>query len=61
MLKIELRIDLLEFLVKDSFTTVTERCVSDIVTQCDGLYEINIKIECAADRGSNIVNIKDVL
>ena len=48
MLEIKLAVNLLEFLVEYSLTAVTERCVSDIVAQSDGSYEICIKIQCAS-------------
>ena len=61
MLEIELWIDLFKLPVKDPLSAVSERCMSDIVTQCDRSDKIDIKIQRAAYSGSNIVNINNVL
>ena len=61
LFEIKLGIDLLKFLVKDSLSAVAERCMSYIVTQGDSLDQVDVKIQSTADRGSDIVNIDNVL
>ena len=61
MLEIKLAVDLFKLLVEDPLTAVTKRGVSDIVAKCDGPDEICIEVQCVSDRGSNVVNVNNVL
>ena len=54
------RLLLLQALVEDPLTAVTERCMPDVMSECDRLDQIYIEIERLADRRGNLIDIQNM-